>query len=289
MTPKARYEALYRRMGTDWLWYAVSASDQLHVDLARSEMISHLNLALGLTGAVIALCANSPLHSDSLSGFASSREGVFLNGPYADRHGLPELPFRSYEDFASQIARLPHLLKRVNGQLVPARGSFHSYLLTHEPDLDDFLLHDHYVWQSARLRAAHGTIEMRAACQQPTDEPMAATALYLGIVEAAGELIDSLDMLGSDVWQRMVRYREDAARRGIRAEEPLPDFLAKVLEKVERGLVWRGRGEEVYLTPLWSRLEKREEPAQRVRRLYMDGDWDRLLAELTYSPDSPAG
>ena len=51
-----------------------------------------------------------------------------------------------------------------------------------------FLLHDHYVWHSARLRTAYGTVELRPACQQPPHEAMAAAALYLGLVEGRAEI-----------------------------------------------------------------------------------------------------
>ena len=49
--------------------------------------------------------------------------------------------------------------------------------------LSAFLYHEHYIWNSARPRARQATVELRAACQQPWPDHMAATALGLGIVE----------------------------------------------------------------------------------------------------------
>ena len=55
---------------------------------------------------------------------------------------------------------------------------------SHSPGcFDAFLLHDHYIWHSARLRTAYATVELRPACQQPPHELMAAATLYLGLVE----------------------------------------------------------------------------------------------------------
>jgi gamma-glutamylcysteine synthetase len=55
-------------------------------------------------------------------------------------------------------------------------------------DWPGFLAHEHYVWHSTRPRTKQGTVELRAACQQPWSEHMAATALQLGLVEAMTEI-----------------------------------------------------------------------------------------------------
>ena len=61
-----------------------------------------------------------------------------------------------------------------------------------EYDWPGFLAHEHYVWHSTRPRTKQGTVELRAACQQPWSEHMAATALQLGLVEAMPEIQASL-------------------------------------------------------------------------------------------------
>ena len=69
-----------------------------------------------------------------------------------------------------------------------------------EYDWPGFLAHEHYVWHSTRPRTKQGTVELRAACQQPWSEHMAATALQLGLVEAMPEIQASLfklDFIGS--------------------------------------------------------------------------------------------
>ena len=85
-----------------------------------------------------------------------------------------------------------------------------------------------------RLRTAYATVELRPACQQPPHELMAAIAPYLGLVEGHGEI--------SEYVQSALAPEED------------------------RTLARRGYGEERTLTPLWQRLEQKENPVQRARR-----------------------
>ena len=67
MTPKQRYQSLYRAMGTEWLWYTVTAADQVHVAISRAEAIPLLNFANLMAPVIIALCANSPVYANTLS------------------------------------------------------------------------------------------------------------------------------------------------------------------------------------------------------------------------------
>ena len=152
------------------------------------------------------------------------------------------------------------------------------------------MLHDHYIWHSARLRTAYGTVELRPACQQPPHELMAATALYLGLVEGREEITDyvqsALAPAGkekgnphplSECWPRMRQYHEKVVRAGLAAPEPVPDFLADILELVAAALARRGHGEEGMLAPLWQRLERRENPAQGVRRVFAEEGLEGLI------------
>ncbi len=86
-------------------------------------------------------------------------------------------------------------------------------------------MHEHYIWNSARLRAAYGTLEVRPACQQPWPETMAAAALTLGLAEASQPIMAYIqEVLGEDYWQRMRTYHRQAIRHGLRALQPAPHF-----------------------------------------------------------------
>ena len=115
---------------------------------------------------------------------------------------------------------------------------------------------------------------------------MAAAALYLGLIEGHEEiaayvrsaLAPAEDRTLAGCWPRMKRYHRQAIRAGLAAPEPAPGFLAKVLALAQAALARRGYGEERMLTPLWQRLEQRENPAQRARRIFAEEGVEGLIA-----------
>ena len=300
LSPKQRYGALADIMGADWIWYTVTASDQAHVDVSRDEAVSALNFGNLMAPVIVALCANSPVVAGELTDDCSGREGRMIDAPYGQRHGMITRPYADLTDFVARLSRLPSLLRRQGELLLPDGRPFADVLRadygttrsegaslsphppSHSPGcLDAFLLHDHYIWHNARLRTAYATVELRPACQQPPHELMAAAALYLGLVEGHEQIAeyvqtalvpasekseDSAPL--SACWPRMKQYHEQVIRAGLAAPEPAPGFLAEVLALAAAALARRGYGEERMLTPLWQRLEQRENPGQRARRVF---------------------
>lgn len=279
LTPKQRYEALLERMGDEWFWYAVTASDQAQIDIARPELLTQLNTGLLMAPVIIALCANSPVVGGQLLGFASTREGHMCSTtPFDQRHGMPITAYDSIEEFIARLAKLDVLLRREGARLLPDWGRFDEKMRTGQVDFDDFLLHDHYIWHSARLRTAYSTIELRPACQQPGDESMAVSALCLGLVEAA-EAIHAFvsERLGPNYWLRMRSWHRSVITSGLAAPEPTQDFLETILRLAEDAVAARGLAEEVYFAPLWQRLDKKENPAQAARRVFLGSGMEGLL------------
>ncbi|MDE0182635.1 MAG: glutamate-cysteine ligase family protein [Caldilineaceae bacterium] len=278
LSPKQRYAALADIMGDDWVWYTVTASDQLHVDVARGEAVAVLNFAHLMAPVVVALCANSPVVAGALTGSCSSREARMVDAVHGQRHGMIARPYVDFTDFVARLSGMRSLLRREGVRLLPDGRLFDEVLRadfgagdTLAPGcFEAFLLHDHYVWHSARLRTAYGTVELRPACQQPPHEAMAAAALYLGLVEGRAEITDYVQgaLSPAGYWEGMMQYHRAAVRDGLAAEEPAAGFLAEVLTLAEKALARRGQGEERMLAPLWGRLERRENPAQRVARVF---------------------
>lgn len=290
MTPKQRYQSLYRAMGAEWLWYTVTAADQCHVAIARHEVLHMLNFGNLMAPVIIAFCANSPVYAGKLSQFCSSREGHHsLIRANEHRHGMPAQPYTSMEDFVATISQELHLIRRSDNVVLPNARPFTAYLAEHGADYDAFLFHEHYIWNSARVRAAYGTVEMRPACQQPWIEHMAATALSVGVIEAA-DAIDAYVQteLGPDYWSIMRRYHQQTIRDGLNAPQPAPEFLATVLSLAEDGLRSRKLGEEILLAPLYQRLERRENPAQHARRIFLTDGLRGLLAHTAIRPEMVA-
>ncbi len=291
LSPKQRYTALADIMGADWVWYTVTASDQLHVDVSRGEAVAMLNFANLMAPVVVALCANSPVAGGALTGSCSSREARMVAAAHGHRHGMIARPYADFTDFVASLSGMRSLLRREGARLLPDGRAFSEVLrqdyglsaggsgqrpAATDDCLSAFLLHDHYIWHSARLRTAYGTVELRPACQQPPHEAMAAAALYLGLVEGQREITgyaqralapaQEPDMAGC--WPGMMAYHREAVRDGLAAVEPVPGFLAEVLTLAEKALARRGHGEERMLAPLWGRLARRENPAQWVGRVF---------------------
>jgi gamma-glutamylcysteine synthetase len=286
MSPKQRYQSLYRAMGREWLWYTVTASDQVQIDITRQEAVAMLNFGNLMAPVIIALCANSPVYGGELSAFCSGREGeMALIHANEHRHGMPETPFSSIADYVMRSANIQHLILRTDGEVVPSSRPFVDCLLETGPDLEQFLFHEHYIWNSARLRVAYGTLEMRPACQQPWADHMAAAALGLGLVEAAEPIMDYVqETLGDSYWEILRTYHRQAIARGLLAPEPAPGFLQSIVERAESGLRDRGSGEESMLQPLWQRLHRRVNPAQRLRRVYTTDGLQGIIARTTIRP-----
>ena len=286
MAPKQRYQSLYRAMGAQWLWYTVTASDQIQIGVSRSEMIPLLNLINLVTPVLIAFCANSPVHGRALSPYCSAREGRMAD-IYAveHRHGMLERPFEDVVDFVRTLSRSTYLIERDDGQIIPSSRPFSAYLAEHGADLPAFLFHEHYIWNSARLRASYGTVEIRPACQQPWGEHMNAAALGLGLVESWPEIDAYIrESLGPEYWSIMQTYHSQVIRHGLMAPTPAPDFLYTILSMVEDGLRGRGRQEEGLLRPLWQRLERRLNPAQQCRIVFRSEGMRGLLDWVTVRP-----
>eukprot|EP00941_MAST-03F_sp_MAST-3F-sp1_P001039 g1039.t1 len=244
MSPRNRYAVMHEAVGNPWLWFTVTAADQTHVDVERGEMIEAANIANLLSPIVISLCANSPIHKGRLSKFSSAREGHMqrVGGSRSARHGQPKRQYESYIDLVEQIAELPFLMKPIQEtsqwQLMTGR-SFQNYLsdsnadfnpLLEDSEWESFLAHDHYVWHSARPRVRQGTIELRAACQQPWEEHMAAQALNLGLVESWKELHEYVidDLFQGDfnkAWKAMVNFKHYASKQGL--QQPNEDDVQK--------------------------------------------------------------
>ena len=292
MTPKQRYQSLYRAMGAEWLWYTVTAADQVHVAITRAEAIPLLNFANLMAPVIIALCANSPVYANLLSPYCSGREAQHvLIHANEFRHGMPVRPFRDALDFVERVSQATYLIHREarqdasQGAVIPSGNPFTAFLVEHGPDYDAFLYHEHYVWNSARARAAYGTIEVRPACQQPWREHMAAAALNVGLIEANAPVQAYVeDVLGATYWEEMRTFHRQVIRDGLAAPQPAPGFLEDIARLAEEGLRSRGLGEESLMAPIFKRLARHENPAQRARRIYRTDGMAGLLAATAIRP-----
>ncbi|MEC7947177.1 MAG: glutamate-cysteine ligase family protein [Myxococcota bacterium] len=285
MTPKARYGVLLETIGEPWLWFTLTASDQVHVSISRDELVGATNLCNLLAPVTVALCANSPVFGGRDCGAASAREhqmGEILADTF--RHGMPGAADADARALVRRLAEQDLLVLRRGGEIRAGGGTFSHHLAKlGGPDApeawDDFLLHEHYIWNTARPRSAIGTLELRAACQGPLHESGASAALGAGMVCAWRELQTFLDAeLGDAAWPTMRRWHGAVIRHGLAADEPVPGLIAGILDRCETALDARGRSEGRLLAPLRRRLAARENPAQAALSALADGGIRGLVA-----------
>ncbi len=282
MTPKRRYFALSQAIGRPWFHLTTTASDQVQVDITREELVDSINVLNVLSAPLIALTANSSVYGGRSGRYLSGREGLLGNlGEF--RAGMTPRPFSTVEEFIAYLCRYSCYVLRDGAGFHAYNRPFEEYLAAHGPDFAAYLLHEHYVWNSARPRVNNSTIEVRPACQQPREEPLAVAALSLGLVEGLSEAKAFLHaVLGDGLWIAMRRYRAEAIIHGVRAREPVPDFLKQVLHIAQEGLARRNRGEEIFLGPLWERLNTHTTPGERNREILRQHGMDAFLRATAF-------
>ncbi len=284
MTPKQRYLALADVIGPAWQWFSLTASDQTHVSVGRSEVMAITDLTNLLVPVIIALCANSPITAGAPSGFLSAREAT-MGSIYAGtfRHGMPEGPSQTAQGWIGRTWPLDYLMHKQGAEVVAVGQPFGRWLDAH-PELSDaeafeaWIWHDHYIWNSTRPRTRHGTVELRSACQQPPGETMAVAALSAGMVcahEAIARRVDAA--LGEAAWPLLRAWHVEVVARGPLAPEPVVGLVDGILADCAEALEARGRGEAVYMGPLMARWAARTNPALVALAAWSEGGAPALV------------
>jgi gamma-glutamylcysteine synthetase len=287
LTPKRRYGAMLDAIGPRWLGFCVTAGDQTQIDIGRGEITRMTNVVGAVSGAIVALFANSPVHGGTSSEFASARQGIAEGiAGEPNRHGAAPRPYRSLEDYVEFLAGLRCLClpEPSGGYRIPA-GSFTDILPEFHGDPESayeaFLFHEHYIWCDARPRARIGTLEVRPACQQTADLSWTPSAFSLGLVESTADVEAFIeDSLGPGSWEKLMRHREAAVRLGVSAPEPFAGYLEGLVEISRDGLRKRGFDEEKFLVPLDESREHCESPSDKVSRTFERGGVPGLVREL---------
>ncbi len=134
-----------------------------------------------------------------------------------------------------------------------------------------------------------GTVELRSVCEQPVSEIMSPAAFHTGLMEE----IPALSALLSDQSPLYKDGKSPMELRRLYVKRELPDsvcrkeisgLLQEVLALAEKGLKKRGRGEEVFLQPLYRRAELLLSPAREMAEGLSEGKeleyYIRKFAEL---------
>jgi len=281
--------------GDDVHLFTVNASSQVHVDVAEEEAIPAVNVFNGLTGAQIALTADSSVWQGRVDPDYKCVCEMFWDWwmPDGKRVGVPPQPFQDMTNYVHTIARLRPIYVKRNGKPVGVMDykTFAEYYQAGErargvgargreipltPCPDDIDQHGTFYWYNARI-SRYYTLENRVNDQQPPDELLCVPALTLGILEA---LAEAKEIIASHVWEDLAASRVAACREGLAAvagDIGLGELAERMLEAAQLGLERRGLGEEQFLDPLWRRLREQRCPADDAVAAFEQGGVEALL------------
>ncbi len=133
----------------------------------------------------------------------------------------------------------------------------------------------HNVDEFAQKNTTKLYVETRNMASQPWEEVMCTPAFMLGLVENISEAQKIVD---SKSWEYWIELREKTIEKSLEVDEVIP-FAEQLLAIAKQGLEKRGLGEEKYLEPLFTRLEKRESPAMRMRKDFQEKGIEGYIKE----------
>lgn len=282
--------------GDDMHLFTVNAASHVHISVDPDEAVEAVNVLNGLAGAQIALMADSPVWKGGVDPDFLCPAEIFWDWWMADmpqRVGVPPRPYGSLGDYVDLVAGFPPVfVKRGESPITLERyASFRDYFLSRpaqgrdlagqevslEPEPADLDVHSTCYWHNARI-SRYYTVENRVYDQQPPEDLILPSALTLGLVSAlaqAGEEVRAHD------WQALVDSRVSAcswALEGSAGDLSLKDLAGRMLDLARQGLAARGKGEEVFLEPLFRRLADGRAPAHEARDLFQRGGAAALVA-----------
>ncbi len=285
--------------GSDVHLFALSAANQVHIDVDPEESIKAVNVLNGFAGAQIALTANSNVWQNGVADRAQCLGELFWDwwlGDQRDRAGVPERRFASLEDYAECIGEYSPVFVR-RGETVIGLTDYETFKEYYDgddvkhgidtggrrveitPEKEDISLHNTFFWHDARI-SRYFTIENRLNDQQPYDEMIVIPSLTLGLIENLDEAHDYLMQFD---WDAVRAMRDKAIHDGFDASvngTAVIDQCKDMLVIAERGLAKRRLGEEKYLEPLRHRLSRKENPAVRAAKLFRSNGIESFIREM---------
>lgn len=197
---------------------------------------------------------------ESTSMYCVERDGKYINFP----------PISVMEYFEQES---------ITGEYY-ADGAYHE--ISFSPEIEDLDYLRTFKFEDLTFR---GTIEFRSVCCQPIKDVMTVSAFHLGLKRRVKELDKLLQ-------EDQVIYHNGFSATELRkmfVKRELPAFVDKedvyglakqVVDLAKDGLLERGYGEEVYLEPLYERIRKQVNPAQKMLwYLQENGNIEDMIVE----------
>lgn len=291
--------------GADTHLLTITASNQCHIGICQEDSIMGVNVLNALSGLHIALNANSSVWQGKADEHCQANREFFWEDCYPQRLNQLGIPpqfetMTGYLDYLLQFE--PMLIQREQGLLkVLNKSTLYDFMFGSSPivaqTIEGNIIHTrpqatdlHYFntfcYFDARLVPQYGTIESRVSCQQPPQETLAPTALTLGILENLDAATQLMHLFAPATWQQL---RQDAGKHTLEAHiqgQSIVPLLEQYLDIAVQGLKQRNLGEEVFLQPLYQRLQQQQAPATVGAHIFEQQGVEAFLDH--YSFQNPA-
>lgn len=282
--------------GDDMHLFTINAASHVHVSVNQEEAVAAVNVLNGFAGAQIALTADSRIWRGGVDPKYRCPTEMFWDWWMTESHrvGVPPRPFQDLRDYLETVASFKPVFVKRDGQPItlPAYESFAQYFacqeaagrdisgneLRLEPRATDLDVHSTCYWYNARI-SHYYTVENRVNDQQPPGDLLCVAALTLGLVSAAD--LASEELAACD-WEDLKSSRPAACEHALAARSgalELAELAGRMLETARQGLKRRGLGEEVFLEPLFQRLQNRKCPADQAAELFTQGGIQALIED----------
>ena len=161
-------------------------------------------------------------------------------------------------------------LESITGEYVE-NGQIYS--MEFQPEKEDIAYLRTFKFEDLTFR---GTIEFRSCCCQPISDIMTVSAFHLGLFEKTKELeiLIKNDKSLYNNGYNAVELRKQLVKRHKPAYidiDGLYDLTENILNLCQQGLRERGFGEEIYIEPLYERVQKRTNPAEIMLKQLQSG------------------
>lgn len=253
---------------------AFICGSQVQLDVSRNNYLRVLNAFNQIEGPKAILFANSEFWGSDWD-LSISRDLFWehsMHGVFEENAGVFPSVFQSEDDYFDYLEKTAiFTAEREEGTYYFEPIRVKDYLTTQAfdamsidgqrvlltPEEADFASHRSYQFQDLTTR---GTVEFRSVCTQPFYLTFAPAAFHLGLLvnlEKFETLLQETTFFDSyDYDFPAIRRRFSKKDLEKKELEQIVVLTKGLLECAEEGLKRRGFGEEIYLSPLYDKLDK---------------------------------
>lgn len=264
LIPKERYDIMNTymprvgSMGKNMM--RQSCTLQTNLDYSNeADLVKKMRVSMALQPLVGALFANSPVFEGKLTGELSHRIKVWQNTDNA-RSGLLKIVFdndfniEKYIDYAIMLPM--YFLYRDKKYINIPHITFKDYMTGKykfsniKPTVGDFETHLSTIFPDVRLKTY---LETRLADCPDKEYLITLSALFVGLLYDDNSLDAVYELIKPWGYAELNQLKTDVITQGFNAtfkDTKLLDIIKEVLNISKAGLVARGLGEEIFLTPL---------------------------------------